>query len=135
MRVQDLMTRSLVTAPPETSVIDARALMGRRRIRHLVVTDERDDLLGIVTDRDIRLNLPSPATTLSVWEMNHLLSRLSVGEIMTKSVITVGPECDVREAAWLMVEHKIGALPVLHDGRLTGIVTESDLLQALAARG
>jgi acetoin utilization protein AcuB len=66
MRVQDLMTRSLVTAPPETSVIDARALMGRRRIRHLVVTDERDDLLGIVTDRDIRLNLPSPATTLSV---------------------------------------------------------------------
>jgi acetoin utilization protein AcuB len=67
--------------------------------------------------------------------MNHLLSRLSVGEVMTKSVITVGPECDMREAAWLMVEHKIGALPVLHDGRLTGIVTESDLLQALAARG
>ena len=135
MRVGDLMTRTLVTAGPETSVLDARALMARERVRHLLVTGEAGELLGIVTDRDIRLNLPSPATSLSVWELNHLLARLSVGEIMTRTVITVSPRRGVHEAAQLMVEHKIGALPVLEEGRLAGIITETDLLRALAAAG
>jgi CBS domain-containing protein len=130
MRVRDVMTRSLITTPPETSVVDARAVMDKQRIRHLLVTGENGELLGLVTDRDIRLNLPSPATTLSVWEMNALLARLSVGEIMTKAVITVGPNRDVREAAAIMLDHKIGALPVQENGRLAGIVTETDLLRA-----
>ena len=135
MRVGDVMTRTLVTTPPETSVLEAQARLTREGIRHLLVTGEGGELLGIVTDRDIRLNLPSPATSLSVWEMKGLLDRLTVGEIMTKAVITVGPRREVGEAAVLMLEHKIGALPVLEDGRLAGIVTETDLLRALAAAG
>jgi len=135
MRVEDVMTRTLVTVPPETSVLDAQVRLTREGIRHLLVTGEGGELLGIVTDRDIRLNLPSPATSLSVWEMKDLLSRLTVGEIMTKAVVTVGPRREVSDAAVLMVEHKIGALPVLEDGRLAGIVTETDLLRALAAAG
>ena len=135
MRVGDVMTRTLVTTPPETSVLDAQVRLAREGIRHLLVTGEGGELLGIVTDRDIRLNLPSPATSLSVWEMKGLLDRLTVGEIMTKAVITVGPRRELSEAAVLMLEHKIGALPVLEDGRLAGIVTETDLLRALATAG
>jgi acetoin utilization protein AcuB len=135
MLVRDVMTRPLVTARPETSIVDARVLMTRERIRHLLVTDEEGDLLGVVTDRDIRLHLPSPATSLSVWEMNYLLARLRVGEVMTTAVITVGPNREAREAARLMVDHKIGALPVRDAGRLTGIVTETDLLRIFAMEG
>jgi acetoin utilization protein AcuB len=135
MRVRDLMSRMPITGSPESSVLEARALMAKERIRHLLVTDSNGELLGIVTDRDIRLALPSPATTLSIWEMNGLLAKLSVGDVMTKTLITVGPDRDAREAAWLMVEHKIGALPVLKDGRPVGIVTETDFLRAFAAGG
>jgi CBS domain-containing protein len=124
------MTGALITAEPETAVLDARSLMQKERIRHLLVTDKRGELLGIVTDRDIRLNLPSQATSLSVWEINHLLTRLTLDKIMTRSVITVGPDREARDAAQLMLEHSIGALPVVDAGRLIGIVTETDLLRA-----
>jgi acetoin utilization protein AcuB len=131
MRVRDLMTSNPITVAPDVSVIDARALMTRERIRHLLVT-RGDRLVGIVTDRDIRLNLPSPATSLSVWELNYLLARLTVGEVMTRAVITVDPERDAREAARIMLDHKIGALPVLDGDRLLGILTETDVLRAFA---
>jgi adenylylsulfate kinase len=131
MRVRDLMTRSLITVSPTTTVTEARALMSTERVRHLLVTDA-GRLAGIVTDRDIRLNLASPATTLSVWELNYLLARLTVGEVMTKSVIVVDPERDAREAARIMLDHKIGALPVLESERLVGILTETDLVRAFA---
>jgi len=124
------MTGALITAEPETAVLDARSLMQKERIRHLLVTDKRGELLGIVTDRDIRLNLPSQATSLSVWEINHLLTRLTLDKIMTRSVITVGPDREARDAAQLMLEHRIGALPVVEAGTLVGIVTETDLLRA-----
>jgi acetoin utilization protein AcuB len=113
-------------------VLDARTLMIERRIRHLVVV-ENDLLAGIVTDRDIRLNLPSPATSLSVWEVNYLLAKLTVGQVMKSSVITVGPDRDAREAARIMAAHKIGALPVVERGRPVGIVTETDFLEAFIA--
>ncbi len=130
MRVRQLMTGALITAEPDTAVLDARSLMQKERIRHLLVTDKRGELLGIVTDRDIRLNLPAQATSLSVWEINHLLTRLTLDKIMTRSVITVGPDREARDAAQLMLEHSIGALPVVDAGRLIGIVTETDLLRA-----
>ena len=97
MLVRELMTTEgrLVTSPPETPILEARRLMLDRRIRHLLVT-EADRLVGIVTDRDIRLNLPSQATSLSVWEVNHLLLKLTVGEVMTRGVITIGPERDAQ---------------------------------------
>ncbi len=130
MRVRELMTGALITARPDMPVLDARHLMIEKQIRHLLVTNESGELLGIVTDRDIRLNLPSQATSLSVWELNYLLTRLMVGKVMTQSVITVGPDREVRDAALLMLDHRIGALPVVDGGRLIGIVTETDLLRA-----
>jgi CBS domain-containing protein len=87
---------------------------------------------GIVTDRDVRLNLPSPATSLSVWEVNALLAKLTVREIMSRSVIVVDPDRPAAEAARIMIDHKIGALPVVDGGRLAGIVTESDFVRAVA---
>ena len=131
MKVSELMTgTNLINARPGTPVLDARQLMLKARIRHLLVTDEGGLLVGIVTDRDIRLNLPSQATSLSVWEINHLLTKLTVGEVMTRAVITAGPDREARDAAVLMLEHAIGALPVTDGGRLVGIVTETDILRA-----
>ncbi len=133
MYARDLMSKTLVTVPSTTSVVEARALMTRARIRHLLVVDDKK-LVGIITDRDIRLNLPSPATSLSVWELNYLIARVTVTEVMTKSVIVVEPDRDIRDAARIMLEHKIGALPVLEGDRLVGILTETDLVRAFAAR-
>ena len=131
MRVKDLITRPPVTVRPATPVLEARRMMLERRVRHLLVT-EHEKLVGIVTDRDIRLNMPSPATTLSVWELNYLLARLTVGEVMTKSVIVVDSQRDAREAAAILLSEKIGALPVLEGETLVGIVTETDFLRAFA---
>jgi CBS domain-containing protein/nucleotide-binding universal stress UspA family protein len=135
MRVRELMTGALVCVPTDTPVLNARHLMLEKRIRHLLVTDADNGLKGIVTDRDIRLNLPSQATSLSVWELNHLLTKLTVGAVMTTSVITVGPDDDARDAGQLMLDHTIGALPVLDGGRLIGIITETDLLRAFVRSG
>ena len=132
MLVQELMTRDPLTVPLETAVTDARRMMVERRIRHLLVTDG-SRLAGIVTDRDIRLNLPSPATSLSVWEINYLVARLSVESVMTRPVITVDPRRDAVAAARIMLEHKIGALPVVDAGTIVGIVTETDILRAFTA--
>jgi acetoin utilization protein AcuB len=129
MRVNNLMSRIVISTPGTTPVLEARALMQKERIRHLLVVDD-GRLQGIVTDRDIRLNMASPATSLSVWELNHLLARLTVDQVMTRSVIVIDPDRDAREAARLMLDHKIGALPVLEGEHLLGIITESDLLRA-----
>jgi CBS domain-containing protein len=130
MTIRELMSGGLITVRAETLVLAARDLMAKERIRHLLVTDTRGALLGIVTDRDIRLNLPSQATSLSVWEISHLLTKLTVGQVMTRSVITVGPDRPARDGAQLMLDHKIGALPVLEDGRLVGILTETDIVRS-----
>jgi len=134
MRVRELMSGAVVSVDPGTSVTDARARMARERIRHLVVLEGRE-IVGIITDRDIRLNLPSQATSLSVYEVNYLLEKLTVGEAMTRSVIMVGPDRDAREAAQLMLDHRIGALPVVDGGTVVGIVTETDMLRAFVRSG
>ena len=135
MRVQDIMTISCITAPPQMPVLEARQMMLEKRIRHLLVTDGTK-LVGIVTDRDIRLNLPSPATSLSVWEINYLLARMTLANVMSKTVVTISPAQDAREAAQLMLDRKIGALPVVGNGQqLVGIITETDLLRAFVKSG
>jgi acetoin utilization protein AcuB len=134
MRVRDLMTPAPITVDPEMPMLQARERMREARIRHLVVT-EGARVVGIVTDRDIRLNLPSPATSLSVWEINHLLASLTVRQIMSASVIVVDPDRPAAEAARIMTDHKIGALPVVDGTQLTGIITESDFVRAAAAGG
>jgi len=129
MRVRELIAGPPISIPPETPVLEARRVMQTRAIRHLLVIED-GRLVGIVTDRDIRLNMPSPATTLSVWEVNYLLARLTVREVMTTSVIVVEPDRGAHEAAALLISEKIGALPVVEDDRLIGIVTETDFLRA-----
>jgi acetoin utilization protein AcuB len=104
--------------------------MAEARIRHLVVM-ENVRVVGIITDRDIRLNLPSPAISLSVWEINFLLAKLTVREVMSQSVIVIGSDRPAAEAARIMVDYKIGALPVVDDSGLAGIVTESDFVRAV----
>jgi acetoin utilization protein AcuB len=134
MRIRMLMSAKPITVDPDTSMLDAHQRMREERIRHLVVTDH-DRVVGIVTDRDVRLNLPSRATSLSVWEVNYLLARLTVGEVMTRAVIVIDPDRPASEAARLMLDHKIGALPVVDEGRLVGIITESDFVRAMAEAG
>jgi CBS domain-containing protein len=130
MKIRELMTGGPITVRPETPLQEARDLMAREGIRHLPVTRADGALAGIVTDRDIRLNLPSRATSLSAGEINHLLARLTIGEIMTRTVITIGPDAPARDGARVMLDHRIGALPVVDDGRLIGIVTETDIVRA-----
>ncbi len=131
MRVRELMTGGPISVAPETPVFEARQLMMQARIRHLLVLD-RGRLVGIVTDRDIRLNWPSQATSLSVWELNYLLAKLTVDGVMSRSVICIGPDRPVADAARLMLDHKIGGLPVVEDGIAIGILTETDIVRAFA---
>jgi acetoin utilization protein AcuB len=130
MIIRELMTAALITADPDMPILDARQLMVKEKIRHLLVRKGKGELLGILTDRDIRLNLPSKATSLSVWEINHLLTKLTVGQVMTSTVITAGPDRPARDAAQLMLDHKIGAVPVVDGGQLIGIITETDIVRA-----
>jgi len=129
MKVRDLMTTVPTTVSPEMPVLEARDLMAKGRFRHLLVV-QNGGLVGVITDRDIRLNLPSQATSLSVWELNYLLARLTVGSVMTKTVMMVEPAREAAEAARLMLEHKIGSLAVTDGDQLVGIVTDSDFVRA-----
>ena len=133
MHVKELMTAHPITVPLDMPVIEAKQLMASKRFRHLLVVDGTR-LAGIVTDRDIKLNMPSPATSLSEWEVNYLLARLTVGSVMTTTVITVEPARDAREAARIMLDHKIGALPVVDGEEIVGIVTESDFVRVFATQ-
>jgi adenylylsulfate kinase len=134
MRVRDLMSDKPITVDPDTPMLDARQRMLEERIRHLIVI-HGGRVVGIVTDRDVRLNMPSPATSLSVWEVNALLAKLTVGDIMTRGVLVVGPERPAAEAAHVLMTHKISALPVTDGDRLVGIITESDFVRAVAQAG
>jgi len=131
LRVRDLMSEKPITVHPDTQMLEARQRMLEARIRHLIVTDDTR-VVGIVTDRDIRLNLPSPATSLSVWEMNFLLAKLTVRDVMTRAVMLVDPKRSAAEAAQIMLMHKISALPVTEGERLVGIITESDFVRVVA---
>jgi len=131
MRVRDLMSTKPITVEPATPMLEARQRMLEERIRHLIVVDD-GRVVGIITDRDIRLNLPSPATSLSVWEVNYLLAKLAVRDVMTRAVMMVDPERSAAEAARILLTHKISALPVTDGRQLVGIVTESDFVRVVA---
>jgi acetoin utilization protein AcuB len=126
--VQDWMTQDVVTATSRTTLPQARRLMEENGIRHLPVVDD-GRLVGIVTWGDIREASASDATALSVYELRYLLDALTVGYIMTPHPITVTPQTTVARAAQILLEQKIGCLPVVRHGKLVGIITESDIFR------
>jgi acetoin utilization protein AcuB len=134
MRVKYWMTPNVVTAAPNEGLRRAWTLLQEYDVRHLPVL-EGDRLVGIVTDRDIRQALPSRVSALGVHELMVLLDRVTLREIMTKEIVTVSPDQSIPEAARLLVKHRIGALPVVDNGRLVGILTETDVLQAYLSLG
>lgn len=138
MLVRERMTAHPITVQEDTPVAEALSFMRQNRVRRLPVLDRHGRLVGIVSEKDLLYASPSPATSLSVYEITYLLSKLKVKEIMTREVITVCPDCPLEEAARIMVDHKFGGLPVVEDGRLVGIITETDLfkvfLEMLGAR-
>lgn len=129
--VRDWMTPNPITIVPKTTLPDAHKLMTESNIRRLPVVD-RGRLVGIVTLGDVREAQPSDATSLSIYELHYLLSKLTVDQIMTREPLTIAPEATIREAARLMLDHKIGGLPVMAQERLVGIITESDIFRVLA---
>ncbi len=131
--VRDWMIKDVITVEPKTPMLEAHQIMRARNIRRVPVV-KRGKVVGIVTRSDVREASPSDATTLNVWEMNYLLAKLKVKEIMTKDVITIHPEETLKAAAEKMYEKKIGALPVVDDkNNLVGILTESDIFRILIA--
>lgn len=131
MRVRDYMTTPAVTVEPKTDLAAALKRMRERRIRRLPVVNAAGGLVGIVSERDLLYASPSPATSLSVWELNYLVAKLLVEKVMTRNVITVAPNAPLEEAATLMLEHKIGGLPVVNsENELEGVITESDIFRA-----
>jgi len=128
MLVRDVMTRNLITVDPETSFTDALKIMRKNKIRRLPVL-EKGKLVGIVTEKDILYASPSKATTLDIWELHYLLNKLKIREIMTRDVVTIQEDTPVEEAAKIMVDNKIGALPVVKGDELVGIITETDIFK------
>lgn len=130
--VRDWMTTAVITVSPQTTLPEAHRIMTGRRIRRLPVVED-DRLVGIVTRGDIRGAEASDASSLSIWELNYLLARLKVGEIMTPDPITIAPDATIAQAAGIMLQHKISGLPVVDaDGRVIGIITESDIFRLVA---
>lgn len=130
MLVADWMTKEPRTVTGDTPVMEAMQMLREGGFRRLPVV-EKGRLVGIVTDRDLQEATPSTATTLSVYELNFLLARMKVREVMTKPVMTIGPDDPIESAALLMEEHRVSGLPVMDGGALAGIVTITDLLRAL----
>jgi CBS domain-containing protein len=128
-RVRDWMSSKVITISPEQTLPEAHEIMKKRKIRRLPVV-ENSELVGIITLGDLREAGPSDASTLSIFEMNYMLAKLKVSEIMTRDPLTVFPQTSLTDAAKLMLHHKIGGLPVLEGNMVVGIITESDIFRA-----
>jgi acetoin utilization protein AcuB len=130
MLVGERMNPHPITIGQDIGIDEALRLMRDERIRRLPVLNRRGVLVGIVSEKDLLLASPSPATSLSIHEIHYLLARMKVSTVMTKDVITVTEYTPLEEAACIMVDNKIGGLPVLRDDKLVGIITETDLFKA-----
>lgn len=138
MFVRERMSTKPVTITADVPITEALRIMRQNRVRRLPVLGETGELIGIVSEKDLLYASPSPATSLSIYEMHYMLSRLRVTELMTADPITTTPDTLLEEAALIMADNKIGGLPVVQDGRLVGIITETDIfkvfLELLGAR-
>jgi acetoin utilization protein AcuB len=125
------MSTPAVTVLPDTPFQEALKLMHEHHFRRLPVVSKKNQLVGIVSERDLLHASPSPATSLSVWELNYLLSKLTVEQLMTDHVITVSADTPIEIAARQMVDHRIGGLPVVDEERhVVGLLTETDVFRA-----
>jgi acetoin utilization protein AcuB len=131
MFVRERMSSPAVTITPETTFQDALKLMRDRKFRRLPVVDEDGRLVGIVSERDLLHASPSPATSLSVFEINYLLWKLKIADMMTHNVISIASDAPIENAAGLMVSNKVGGLPVVdRDNKVIGLITETDIFRA-----
>jgi len=130
MLVGERMKSPVITVRPDMPVVDALNLMRQEHIRRTPVVKD-GKLVGIVSEKDLLNASPSPATSLSIYEMNYLLSKIQVKEVMTKNVLTVTEDTPIEEAARIMADNKIGSMPVLRNDQMVGIITETDLFKLL----
>ena len=128
--VADIMKSNPVTVTPRNAIRTAINLMREGGYRRLPVVD-RGRLVGIITDRDLRRAANSPFVVREQWYDNFILDHIEVGSCMTPNPLTIEPNAPIADAARLMRNHKIGGLPVVTDGQLVGIITETDLLDFL----
>jgi acetoin utilization protein AcuB len=125
MKVRDVMTWNVVTVTSDMPIMEARKIMDAHGVRRLPVVD-RGKMVGMVSKERITRTAPSPATSLSVWEINYLLAKMTVKEIMSKDPVTVDPEMSVEAAIALAQKKGVGALPVVENNKLVGIATTND---------
>lgn len=130
MFVGERMSRPVISVSPEDPINEVLAMFRNEHIRRAPVMKE-GKLAGIVSERDLLNASPSSATTLSVWELNYLISKVKVKDVMTKKVITVDVDTPIEEAARIMADKKIGGLPVVSSGKVVGMITETDLFKIL----
>lgn len=128
MFVGERMSHPVITVTPETPVHDALAMFKKEHIRRAPVVKD-GKMIGIVSERDLLNASPSPVTSLSVWEMNYLISKVTVKQVMSKKIISVDVNTPIEEAARIMADKKLGGLPVMRSGKLVGIITETDLFK------
>lgn len=131
MLVKGRMSAPIISTTPDTQIMEAMGIMKQNNIRRMPVLDKGGKLIGIVSDKDLLNAAPSDATSLSVWEVNYLVARIKVKDVMTKEVMTVSGDTPVEEAARMMSDSKIGGLPVMLDGEVVGLITETDLFKLL----
>lgn len=131
MLVKDCMTSTPITATPETTHKQATELMREHDLHHLPVVDKSGRLIGIIVQEDLLAAQPSPATTLSIYEIHGLLSKLEIKQIMSRPVYTTTPTCPIEEAARQMLDKRVSCLPVMEADRLVGIITDTDIYDVL----
>ncbi len=132
MRIRDVMTKNPITVDSETPIAEAKRIMKEKNIRRLPVVD-KGKVVGMITERMILEASPSPATSLSIYEVHYLLSKMKVKDIMIRNPITISPDTTFKDALLLGQEKGIGAFPVVDKGKLVGIATESDLVRFIAS--
>jgi acetoin utilization protein AcuB len=128
MFVGERMSRPVISVSPDESINDVLAMFKREHIRRAPVM-KGGKLLGIVSESDLLNASPSSVTTLSIWEMNYLISKVKVKNVMTKKVTSVDKDTPIEEAARIMADQKIGGMPVLSAGKVVGMITETDLFK------
>ena len=129
MAVKDFMTKRVVYVSPETTVAAAADIMREKGLRRLPVI-EHDKLVGLVTEGTMAEASPSKATSLSIYEMNYLLNKTKVGDIMIKNVLTVSKYASLEDAIYIMLQNKVGVLPVVDNDQISGIITDKDVFRA-----